>query len=77
MTLLSWTYKNNTRDRATVVHSFLPGIRGNMNKIISLNQDDKTISIFKNNLCETKSMKSNNWQVWLLVALAIFQPYEL
>ncbi len=39
----------------------------------TLNQDDKTI--FKRNLCETESVKGI-WQIPLLVALAIVQPFD-
>ncbi len=43
---------------------------------LTLNLDDKTFSIFKINLSETESVEGNG-QVWLLVILAIFQPYDL
>ncbi len=36
--------------------------------------DDKNISIFKRKFLETESVKRNG-QVWLLVVLAIVQPY--
>ncbi len=41
----------------------------------AINLDDKTSSIFKRSLFEQGSVKGYG-KVWLLVVLAIFQPYE-